>query len=132
MNVAGWLREPRVARVAEVVVGVEVALAIALIVYVGCQGISDVFVGVPPTISSGVVASCVGPSETDRCDVTLTELNRGRYRVATTGPSRKVAVVVSTNAPSQMPQLLVRVSHPESLKLATSTPVDDATAVELI
>jgi hypothetical protein len=87
MKAAAWLRQPRVASVARVVVGAELALAMALIVYVSCHDIRNVFGGVPPTVSSGVVASCVGLSETDRCDVSITELNRGRYRVATKGPS---------------------------------------------
>ena len=131
MRVAAWLRQPRVASVAKVVVGAELALAIALIVYAGGHDINDVFRGVPQPASSGVAASCVAATDADRCDVSITELNRGRYRVATNGPSGKLAVVVSIDAASRTPQLLVRFSHPHALQLATALSTGHSNRIEL-
>jgi len=130
VTAAARLRLPSVVRAARAAIGAELALAIAVIVYVGCHDIRDVFVGIPRAVSSGVAASCVAPLEADRCDVSITELNRGRYRIATKGPSGKLAVILSVDDAARTPQLLVRVSQPHSVELMTR-PTDQTSHVEL-
>ncbi|PYR36990.1 MAG: hypothetical protein DMF93_18785 [Acidobacteria bacterium] len=113
-------------RVGRAVVGVELVIAVAVIIYAGLHDVDAVFSGSPPGIPARIAASCRAIDSAASCSVVIDELNPGRYRVATSVAAASMTIDLSADRPERWRYLLSRVSQPNQLRLELD-PLDDGT-----
>jgi hypothetical protein len=119
----------RVGTIAQVVIGIEFLVAVAIILYAGLREYRNVFEGAPQAVPVRVEASCSGAGTSTGCHAVAQEFTPGRHRIATDAAG-VLTVTVSTDDPARARNLLVRVGTPAALTLAvTASSPDGATEV---
>jgi hypothetical protein len=79
-------------RLGRTAIAAEFALAVAIIIYAGFHDVRSVFVGAPPGLPVRLDATCESADSESPCRVTVTELSRGRFRVATDAPATRLTM----------------------------------------
>jgi len=108
----------RLGALARIAIGIEFAVAVAIIVYAGLHNFRDVFQGAPPAVRVRISASCDAADGSGSCEASLIELNPGRYRIVTSTPSTRLSATLAADDPRRARYLLVRLSQPASVRLA--------------
>jgi len=114
------------ARIGCWIVGLEFALAVALIVYAGVHDFHEVFSGTPKAAAARIEASCSAPQGVTPCDVAVEEVDEGRYRLATNVDAAQLTVKVRLEAADRPHHLLVRTSQPSRLRLDMTPPAGES------
>jgi hypothetical protein len=109
-------------------IAIELAVALAVIIYAGFHDLRDVLAGTPPALAGDVVVACRPVEANVICEARTLQLNPGRFRVWTTAPAERLEVVV-TPAAGRAHALLVQVAQPESVQMTIgSHPAVDLSA----
>ena len=102
----------RLAAAGRVIVWAQFTLAVVAIVYLGFHLFPVVFGRSPRPLAGRINARCRGADAQTSCNVSISELTPGRYRVSTDVPASNVTFVTSQTAMGTANILLVKFSEP--------------------
>jgi hypothetical protein len=104
-------------RCARIVVCLELALAAAVVTYLGFHLFGDVFAGSPPALPVRFETRCEGPSGSS-CHASVMELYKGRYRIWTGEPAERLTLSLAPGTErARARALLVRMTRPAAGRL---------------
>ena len=95
----------------------EFAFAAGAVIYLGFHLCADVFAGSPPALPVTIAASCQAVADAP-CHVSVTELYKGRYRIFSAEPARRLTLTLAPSAEvARARALLVRLTRPGAVRL---------------